>query len=99
MIPTLASSIVARSSSAANQDRRRVRKLRNLPGRAGHHERFNALPKLTQPHVRMLTVSRRDADPVQDRRDLQNLAPGLEKVVIENLHCITPFLHEIHPQP
>jgi hypothetical protein len=40
---------------------------------------------------------RRTVDPIQNGRNLQYLAPGLKKIVLENLRPIARFLHETCP--
>src|SRR6516165_7764383 len=46
----------------------------------------------------MLAVARRrTVDPVQGRRDLQDLAPRLEKVLFEHCRGITRVEHESRP--
>ena len=43
-------------------------------------------PQLVQPHVRLLAMTRRrPVDPIEDRRDLQDLSPCFQEIVIENL--------------
>ncbi len=65
------------------------------PARPWLEQCLEASTKLAQPRVRMLPVPRGcTVNPIERRRDLQDLAPRLEKVVIENIRRIARFLHE-----
>jgi hypothetical protein len=65
------------------------------PARPWLEQRLQTSTKLAQPRIRMFTMPRRRTiDPIKCRRNLQDLAPGLEKVVLENIRRITRFLHE-----
>jgi hypothetical protein len=64
------------------------------PARPRLQKGLETSTKLAQASIRMLTMPRRRAiDPIKRRRDLQNLAPGLEKVVLEYIRRITRSLH------
>src|SRR5208282_1424409 len=53
--------------------------------RARLAERLESLANLAGPRVGMqMVVSWRPIDPIEDRGDLQNLAPGLEEIPIQN---------------
>jgi hypothetical protein len=64
------------------------------PG-SGLEQRLESSAKLPQACIRMLTMPRRrTVNPVKRRRNLQDLATGLKKVVVKHIHRITRFLHE-----
>jgi hypothetical protein len=66
------------------------------PARPRLEKCLEASAKLVKTRVRMLSMPRgRTINSIQRRCDFQNLAPGLEKVVLENIRRITRFLHQI----
>src|SRR5438034_10877430 len=67
------------------------------PG-SGLDERIEGLPELAEPRVGVLAVPRRrTVDPIEDRGDLQDLAPRLEEVVIQDLGGVARVEHDSRP--